>query len=396
MNNLFAILPYVGKLYYHHIYLYYDEPLIFSCINETFQMFLSLAVPDTNDGHGAWLLVPVSSGRLEKLEKNAEEIRAVFTKPESALWRVVFKTGSYEIEQLDPKDLTDEMLPEKGELLDYSSASQELVASVDAPIAQASREMRDIIELSFENDDSHISEITCTALSDALNGVQQLMYAIGYKDGGLRGAIPKKIREDCCLCVSGMFAASVGIRLKSDELCDLQCETPLTSTLEDFNLLFSVSHDKELLRKFLEKQNPRVAVKYRSLLRTLLNHKLGIRFNNASPNNHTFVRHFSTKELVKNLELVNSEISEITEMATVYGQLVGINVERCTFEFITTESENIKGVLSNEISGEVFSIPQVGEAMLEISVGTDSMSKEEKLVYKLIAFEPIVNEEGKN
>lgn len=38
-------------------------------------------------------------------------------------------------------------------------------------------------------------------------------HAIAFKNGSLRGTIPKKIKEDCALCATGMFAASVGIRL---------------------------------------------------------------------------------------------------------------------------------------------------------------------------------------
>ena len=29
MNNLFASLPYIGDLFYHHMYLFYEEPQIF-------------------------------------------------------------------------------------------------------------------------------------------------------------------------------------------------------------------------------------------------------------------------------------------------------------------------------------------------------------------------------
>lgn len=391
MSRLFAEIPYYGSLHYHHTYLFYDEPLVFSCINETFQLFFVLAIPKSDDNEMEWLLAPISQGKLLRLEKNSAEIREVFTNPESFVWRMILRNEEYSMHRINVADLTDDLLPERGEFLDYND-NQELMPSENVPSEQARREMRDILEISLERDDTHISEIPCSALGDLLNSVQQLMYAIGYKEGGLRGQIPKKVKDDCKLCVSGMFAASVGVRLKSDEFCDIQFETSLTSALQDFNRLFEVASDKETLRAFLAKQNPRVAIRYRALIRTLLQNKVGIGINDASPNNLTFSRHFSTEELAKNLEYVNSEIDEMVETETMIGRLVGINVERDTFEFITGDEENIKGILSEDLRGKTFSVPKMVEASFEISVGADSLTREEKLVYKLMSIKDFIAE----
>lgn len=278
-------------------------------------------------------------------------------------------------------------------MLDFTEG-MEILPSTESPAVQASQEMRDIIEISLEKDDTHITEISCVALGDMLNNVQQLIYALAFKEGGLRGTIPKKIKEECSLCATGMFAASVGIRLKSNELCDLYKNTPLTETLQDFNRLFMVAGNKEQLREFLATQNPRVTVRYRRLLRSLLSNKTGIKINNASPNNCVFTKHFSTKELSANLNFIDSEIEEMVEQTTVYGQLVGANVERCSFEFITTDNENIKGQIASALSSNIFSVPQNVEADLEIRIGTDSMTREEKLLYTLTAIRPIVGAEN--
>lgn len=75
--------------------------------------------------------------------------------------------------------------------------------------------------------------------------------------------------------------------------------------------------------------------------------------------------------------------------------MVGINVERNTFEFISTDNESIKGVLSASISGDVFSVPQTVEAKIEITVGTDSMTKEERLLYTLLVLSPLCQTQNK-
>ena len=389
MSELFASLPYIGDLYYRHIYLFYEEPQIFSCMTKTMQPYFVIAVPAKNDDSSAWLAVPISLGRLLKAEKNSIEIRDLITNPESFLWKIELENDIFDVATIDPKTLTDDFLPEYGELLDFK-AGMEVLPPIDTPAVQATQEMRDIIEISLEKDDTHITEIPCAVLGDMLNNVQQLIYAIAFKNGSLRGTIPKKIKEDCALCATGMFAASVGIRLKSNELCDIHRETPLTTTLRDFNHLFMAANDKDRLREFLSTQNPRVAVKYRALLQSLLSSKTGIKINNASPNNETFIKHFSTKELSSNLILINSEIEEIVEPITVCGRLVGANVERCSFEFITVSNESIKGQLIPALSSSVFSVPQSVEADIEIRIGSDSMTREEKLLYTLTAIRPIV------
>lgn len=353
------------------------------------QPYFVIAVPAKNDDSSAWLAVPISLGRLLKAERNSIEIRDLITNPESFLWKIELENDIFDVATIDPKTLTDDFLPEYGELLDFK-AGMEVLPPIDTPAVQATQEMRDIIEISLEKDDTHITEIPCAVLGDMLNNVQQLIYAIAFKNGSLRGTIPKKIKEDCALCATGMFAASVGIRLKSNELCDIHRETPLTTTLRDFNHLFMAANDKDRLREFLSTQNPRVAVKYRALLQSLLSSKTGIKINNASPNNETFIKHFSTKELSSNLILINSEIEEIVEPITVCGRLVGANVERCSFEFITVSNESIKGQLTPALSSSVFSVPQSVEADIEIRIGSDSMTREEKLLYTLTAIRPIV------
>ena len=308
---------------------------------------------------------------------------------ESLIWRIYEIRDSFYAKCVQASELTEESLPVTGVYLEYSG-NDELQPSTEAPLDRAKNEMRDIIEISVEKDDEHISEISCDTFSEILDGVQQLIYAIAYKDGGLRGAIPKKIREDAKLCVSDMFAASVGVRLKSNEYCDIHMETPLTTTLKDFNTLFELSDDKDSLHQFLTGKNPRIAVKYRSLIRSLVTKNNGIKINNASPNNATFTRHYSTKDLAKKLDLVNSQVEEISETLTFYGSLVGANVERNSFEFISADGENIKGVIAPEIRGNTFSIPEYVEIVVEVKVGTDSFTKEEKLVYTLQTIKPFV------
>ena len=388
MGELFAFIPNIGELYYYHIYLFYDEPHLFSCVTKTQQFYFMTTIPNDN-ADNSWLAVPISTGKLSLLEKNAVEIRNAFVEPESLLWRIDYHEQKYDSYLCDLDSLSQELLPESGELLDYS-AEQELSPSTDTPAEQSRREMRDVIEISLEKGNQHISELPCTVLSEVLDNVQQLVYAIGYKRGGLSGPIPQRIRDDNTLSVTGMFAASVGIRLKSKDLSDLFGETRLTKSLAELNHLFNCMDDKQEIKKYITMHNPRVAIKYRSFLRSLVRNNTGFKINNASPNNNSYCRSFSTEQLAASLELINSEIKEIVEFKTLYGTIVGINVANDTFTFITTDKEKIRGNLSDTMKGNVFEVPQVVEANLEIRVGTDSFTQEEKLLYTLMSIKPLV------
>lgn len=393
MNELFVRLPSVGELYYHHTYLFYDEPLIFSCATKAMQYYFVLAISAAPSSDETWIMVPISSGKLNKAEKNVIELRELIVNPETVVFRVDRIGTEISAITIDPSSLTDEMLPEAGEYLDYRPAL-ELLPSAQAPVEQAVVEMRDVIEISLEKDDGHAHELPCLTVVDAIDNIQQLVYALAYKNGGIRGAIPQRIKEDCQLSITGMFAASVGIRLKSDELCDMYFETPLTATLNDLNHLFDVAADKDSLKAFLSEQNPRVAYRFRALLAALIHGKVGIKLNTASPNKNSYTKHYSTKELAKSFALIEAEIEEIVETQSFYGELVGVNVERNTFEFVTTDNEHIRGKIAASICDSVFSIPQTAEAVVEMRIGQDTMTRAEKILYTLVDIKAIVPGQG--
>lgn len=389
MNDLFLQHPSIGELYYHHTYLYYDEPLIFSCATKAMQYYLVVAVPSAPESNETWLMVPISIGRLTKAERNAIELRRLITEPETVVFQVDRIGTEVMMVTVPFEQLTNDMLPEAGEYLDYLPAL-ELLPPTQTTIAQATNEMRDIIEISLERDDGHTHELPCLTVVDALDNVQQLVYALAYKTGGIRGAIPQRIKENCQLCLTGMFAASVGLRLKSDDLCDIYNETPLTATLKDLNYLFEIAGDKTKLKEFFACQNPRVVYRFKSLITALLRGNVGINLNTASPNNSSFTKHYSTKELAASLVLIESEIEEYVETQSFYGELVGANVDRSTFEFVTTEKEHIRGKIDSSIRDSVFSIPQTAEAVLEMRIGQDTVTRVEKILYTLVDIKPIV------
>ncbi len=120
MADLFADISQLGKLYYYHTYLFYDEPQLFSCFTPTLQYYFIVAIP-SNDGD-AWLAVPISAGRLLQLEQNKIEIREAFTEPESILWKLEESDGIVVASLILPSTLTDDLLPTATSFLDCCGA----------------------------------------------------------------------------------------------------------------------------------------------------------------------------------------------------------------------------------------------------------------------------------
>ena len=52
-KHLFGKIPLLGDFYFRYIYLYYDEPLIFSCYNNKNEYFLLMR--EGNDKYHIWL-----------------------------------------------------------------------------------------------------------------------------------------------------------------------------------------------------------------------------------------------------------------------------------------------------------------------------------------------------
>lgn len=76
-----------GCLYYHNVYSFYDEPIIFTALNEFEQLFFCYSLGcDTT--HDRWLVVPTSQEKVNKLEQ--KDIPIIKMIRESSLSKLLF------------------------------------------------------------------------------------------------------------------------------------------------------------------------------------------------------------------------------------------------------------------------------------------------------------------
>lgn len=110
----------LGQLDIIEVYQFYDKPVLFSCKNESGLIFIMLWIDSLNFGE-VWLCTRISPLRLDNLLEGKLEIRDIFTHPEDRFLykaKVPYKEGlSTTLEKLNPTELSDEYLPESGQLI---------------------------------------------------------------------------------------------------------------------------------------------------------------------------------------------------------------------------------------------------------------------------------------
>lgn len=89
------------------IYLFYNEPLIYTCTDEQNQLYLCLAEPNDQI-----LMAYISEETLTKAEQRQIQLRDIFLNSS----RLYLKTNTHYL-RIYPEHLTDEMLPLENEYL---------------------------------------------------------------------------------------------------------------------------------------------------------------------------------------------------------------------------------------------------------------------------------------
>ena len=71
----------LGRLEIVETYVYYDQPVLFSCKSPAGRLYLAVAT-DKNEEHETWLYVAVSAKRLNLIRSGAIDLHDAFAEPE--------------------------------------------------------------------------------------------------------------------------------------------------------------------------------------------------------------------------------------------------------------------------------------------------------------------------
>lgn len=106
----------LGILKVIEVYIFHDQPVLFSCKNKSGLFYIVLSIDET-DSSEIWLYAPISKSRLQRLVRGEVELRDVFTDAEDAfVYRVEipYDESNAIVDLIDCHEIPDEDLPEVG------------------------------------------------------------------------------------------------------------------------------------------------------------------------------------------------------------------------------------------------------------------------------------------
>lgn len=120
-------IPGLGKLEIVEVYIYYDQPVLFSCKNAAGHLYLVLAA-DENDQYETWLYAAVSVERLNHIRSGAIDLHDAFADTEDGFLLQVIAPYDDQIpfrpEPIQSNRISEEMLPIPGERLNLKTVFQ--------------------------------------------------------------------------------------------------------------------------------------------------------------------------------------------------------------------------------------------------------------------------------
>lgn len=121
----FENLPYIGTLYLQTTYLFFEEPLLFLCVDAHGNKFLCLCAEFRDDYR--WIITKTDNSTLKKLITNELPTYEIFHKSKGKKYIVRwsgYETDKENVTLIDFDDIPELDLPEKHSFLDISPALQ--------------------------------------------------------------------------------------------------------------------------------------------------------------------------------------------------------------------------------------------------------------------------------
>lgn len=377
----------IGNIYILDVIVYYDKPLVFSCINDYGQYFIASC--NELEEVEEWIFVPLTQGRLTKAIHGNIMAYELFKKPEGEfLWKIKINANDYsggKAVSIEPESLLDDDLPDKDIVYDiygeenFSIKKDEQCKILDDSIL----ERREILDISLESKDSHVHEIDVEVLGKILNQTQNIINLIAYKQG-TKAKVPKEIKEKNKLNVSGAYAASLGIRLKANNFANILNESEIQESLSIFMDILECKSDTGRLTEIFKELNPSVSIYYKNLLKLLCKEKIGVKTYCAFPNNKYRKNSFRLDEVNVVLNSLEEQVKEIKKEMEMIGDFVAIDITNKKFKFITNYDEIICGTIGDNTEIAQYVLLKKAKIKLEMVCSLNDFNGKQSIYYKLL------------
>ena len=377
----------LGRLEIVETYVYYDQPVLFSCKSAAGHLYLVVAT-DKNDEHEAWLYVGVSAERLNLIRSGAIDLHDAFAKPEDGflLQEIIPYNDQTQprMEPIQPDHISEDMLPIPGECLDLETDTLP-VLSDSKEIAKSRRQ--EILNLTFNFDGVSRTEAPVAFLGRIFRGLQDVINTIGMiRDNAEQ--VTEKIKSSMQISLLEVGAGSFDIRLASTETVDLFNHSDLGDAIEELLELLSAGSNHDQLRGLLGQLGSKVATRYTRFLKSLSESVIDTKFTWTSPNSDRGgTVYLSEPQMREVVDILQQFQEETTPAFPVTGTLTGAFLSSKRFEIETTE-KTYTGSISDEAieTVENATLSQTYTAMIqEITKRSETTNEITKTEYQLLS-----------
>lgn len=356
---------------------------------------------DSDETRAKWFLVPSSETRLRDVRTGRISLRdSVLTAENRWVWEVTTPTNHVQgaqgtcVRRL-VSSIIEEELPTPEVVLDFPD--DRLPSLKDDAGVEANRAMRDVLFINLDNGD-HAQIIEAEAFAQVLLRTQGVVNSLANRNGSLSGRFSRAIQENHKLCVTGLHAASFGVRLETQKPASL-LGSEAEEAIELFMKVLQAADDVDTLRQLLPVIRPRAAARYRFLLGALKQNGLALQAKWGTPGKQQREASLSVAKVRSVLDVLGEEGEALSQRIGTHGDLdlIGVIPEknkkiRSHFEFVSAEGDHFKGTLAEDlvqevlINGASFQVPMRSvDVVIEEVVEINPATSEERISYVLLA-----------
>lgn len=380
----------IGTVQIIKVFEYYDGPKVFACESITGQKYIVNWI-DTTSINDTWFYVPVSGTRYLLILNGKVSLRDCILHSENNMVLEVRtpkgEEDSVEINYREVGTIVEEELPDPDSFLELEQQETTLPPREEPTAVTAVRSGRDVLDLYLNVSDQHSNEIDAELLGEVLITTQHLAYYMGLTSISSRGPIAREVMITNKLKASGFFAASFGVRLKSDMPQGIFGDTDASSALERLMELFEATPEEEKFKTVVQGLGIRAIKTYYTLLNKLDNEDTKIKVEWASPSRKYKEAMLDSGNIKKAIDILIKETKTETKEMELRGILKGIDTDSNKFNLLIENEENIRGIIGENLRGRQFVVPMKVKAVVEQKTEIQIFTDEEKTTYTLISLE---------
>ena len=376
----------LGRLEIVETYVYYDQPVLFSCKSAAGHLYLVVAA-DKNDEHETWLYVGVSAERLSLIRSGTIDLHDAFAEPEDSflLQEIIPYDDQTQprMEPIQPDQISEDMLPMPGECLDLEIETLPVLNN-SGEIAKSTNQ--EILNLTVNFAEGPKTEAPLAFPSKIFGKLQDVINTIGMVCAN-SNQITANIRRKMEILLLEVGAGSFDIRLASTETVDFLNHSDFGNAIEEFLKLLNAGNDQDKLKMLLERLKSRVAKDYTAFLKSLNESVVDTRFTWTSPHPNRGGTAYLSKPQMREVIEILQRFQEAPLTFTITGTLIGVWPKSKKFEIKTTE-KTYTGKIADEAIETASSATLRREhtaEIQEITIKSEATNEITKTEYQLLS-----------